>query len=87
MPIEAVATGGLSTIAEQGIVFTILVVIIVSLIVDRKRLLNDLKELSTKVIATLEANGEKYASVVERNSTAFSNLAEKIDVLKDIAKH
>lgn len=72
---------GLDKIAEQGLVFSVLVVIIGGLIWDRKRLLGDLKELSDKFIVALDKNGEKYADVVERNSNAFTNLSVKIDAI------
>ncbi len=74
---------GLDVIAEQGLVFAVLVVIIGALIWDRKRLLTDLKDLSDKFILALEKNGEKYADVVDRNTNAFTNLSTKIDNVRE----
>lgn len=67
-----------SDIAQQGIAFGILIVIIIALITDRNRLLKDLKELSQLMMTTLKDNGDKYADVVTKNTEANILLREQI---------
>ena len=77
------ATGIFSQIAQQGEAFGIMILIIIALIYERKRLISDLKELSNMMNETLRDNGEKYYDVVSKNTEAFTSLKETINVIKN----
>lgn len=75
---ELIGAQGLAKIADEGLAFALLVVIIAGLVWDRIRILSELREQRAAFITALE----KYADVVERNSNAFTTLSLKIDGLR-----
>lgn len=75
---DEVVTQSVFKITEQGVVATLLVLVIIALIWDRSRILKAHKEMTDNFIAAIKANGENYANVVTENTKAFIELSATI---------
>ncbi len=79
---DDVVTQGLFKITEQGVVATLLVLVIVALIWDRSRILKAHKEMTDKFIQAIQTNGESHAAVVRENTKAFIELNTTVRELR-----
>lgn len=75
---EDIVKQGLFQITEQGVVATLLVLVIVALLWDRSRILKAHKDMTEKLIGAIEKNGESYATVVTDNTKAFIELTNAV---------
>lgn len=75
---EQVAADGLSKIQEMGAVFTLLVIIIAGLVWEHRRLSMRVEKITSEFMDSLKTHSDNFASVVEKNTSAFTELRQMI---------
>lgn len=75
---EALFADGVGRLNEQGIVVTLLVMVICALVWDRSKILKEYRMMTDKLIETIKEYGENNVKVITDNTQAFTQLANAI---------